>query len=427
MKIRHVVVASAVLAGLAAPSAHAAPVGPVLYAGHPDAVAGSYIVVLKRSEDLAATRSAAPGVTFTYRSALPGFAMRASAALAGRLAADPRVAYVAQDVRVGLTDRDLAARDVVTREVARPEVVARDVAGREAAGRDVVAQDLAVQPDPPSWGLDRIDQRSLPLDRKYFHPNTASSVRAYIFGTGIRYTHQEFDGAAVPGFDAIGGVTPPGNDCNGHGTHMAGTVGGRTTGVAKDVTLVSVRVLNCQGSGTYSQIIAGIDWATRDAAASGRKAVALMTLGGGLNQAFNDAITRSIQADVHYSVVSGASNANACNYSPGSTPLATTVGATDANDAKASFSNYGPCIDVWAPGVGITSAWGTSDTAYSTISGSTASAHAAGVAALWRHRFPADSAVAVAEALRANATPGVIPDPGAGSPNLLLFMGMIPV
>jgi hypothetical protein len=364
----------------------------VLYQGHPDAVAGSYIVVLKRHEDLASARSAAPGVTFTYRTALSGFAIRGSAAQAGRLAADPRVAYVAQDVRVRLEP-----------------------------------QELAVQPNPPSWGLDRIDQRSLPLDRNYTYPNTASSVRAYIFGTGIRYTHQEFDGAAVPGLDTVGGVTPPGNDCNGHGTHMAGTVGGRTTGVAKDVTLVSVRVLNCQGSGTYSQIIAGIDWVTRDAAASGRKAVALMTLGGGLNQPFNDAITRSINADVHYSVVSGSSNANACNYSPGSTPLATTVGATDANDAKASFSNYGPCIDLWAPGVNITSAWGTSDTAYSTISGSTASAHAAGVAALWRHRFPGDSAVTVANALRANATPGVVTNPGAGSPNLLLFMGMIPV
>ncbi|MEU4447129.1 S8 family peptidase [Actinosynnema sp. NPDC050801] len=395
MGIGRTAVAAALLAGLVAAPAHATPAhatAPVLYQGHPDAVAGSYIVVLKRHEDLASARSAAPGVTFTYRTALSGFAIRGSAAQAGRLAADPRVAYVAQDVRVRLEP-----------------------------------QELAVQPNPPSWGLDRIDQRSLPLDRNYTYPNTASSVRAYIFGTGIRYTHQEFDGAAVPGLDTVGGVTPPGNDCNGHGTHMAGTVGGRTTGVAKDVTLVSVRVLNCQGSGTYSQIIAGIDWVTRDAAASGRKAVALMTLGGGLNQPFNDAITRSINADVHYSVVSGSSNANACNYSPGSTPLATTVGATDANDAKASFSNYGPCIDLWAPGVNITSAWGTSDTAYSTISGSTASAHAAGVAALWRHRFPGDSAVTVANALRANATPGVVTNPGAGSPNLLLFMGMIPV
>ncbi|MEU4761956.1 S8 family peptidase [Actinosynnema sp. NPDC023794] len=410
MKIRHVAVASALLAGLVTPTAYAASApyaAPVLHADRAQAVAGSYIVVLKRHEDLAATRSAAPDVTFTYRTALPGFAMRATASEVARLAADPRVAYIAQDARVRLTAHDHPARPFT--------------------GPDVTAQDLVVQPDPPSWGLDRIDQRSLPLDKKYFHPNTASTVRAYVFGTGIRYTHQEFDGAAVPGLDTVGGVTPPGNDCNGHGTHMAGTVGGRTTGVAKDVTLVSVRVLNCQGSGTYSQIIAGIDWATQDAAASGRPAVALMTLGGGANQAFNDAITRSINANVHYSVVSGSSNANACGYSPGSTPLATTVGATDANDVKASFSNFGTCIDVWAPGVNITSAWGTSDTAYSTISGSTASAHAAGVAALWRHRFPGDSAVAVAEALRANATPGVITNPGTGSPNLLLFMGMVPV
>jgi hypothetical protein len=406
VKIRHLAVATALLAGLAAAPAHAAPAGAVLYAGHPQAVAGSYIVVLKRHDDLAAL-TATPGVTLTYRTALAGFAMRAGAVEARRLAADPRVAYVAQDVRVRLT-----AQDVTAREVAPPAVS---------------AQAPGVQPDPPSWGLDRIDQRSLPLDHKYFHPNTAPAVRAYIFGTGIRYTHQEFEGRAVPGLDTVGGVTPPGNDCNGHGTHMAATVGGQTTGVAKDVTLVSVRVLNCQGSGTYSQIIAGIDWATSDAAASGSKAVALMTLGGSLNQPFNNAITASINGNVHYSVVSGSSNANACNYSPGSTPLATTVGATDVNDAKASFSNYGPCIDVWAPGVNITSAWGTSDTAYSTISGSTASAHAAGVAALWRQKFPGDSAVAVAEALRANATPGVITNPGVGSPNLLLFMGMIPV
>lgn len=416
MKIRHLAVASALLAGVAAAPAHAAPIGEVLDSGHPQAVAGSYIVVLKRQDDLAAM-TAAPGVTFTYRTALAGFATRASAVEARRLAADPRVAYVAQDVRVRL-----AAQDLTAREVAPPNAGARSL-GAQSPG----AQALGVQPDPPSWGLDRIDQRSLPLDHKYFHPNTASAVRAYIFGTGIRYTHQEFEGRAVPGLDTVGGVTPPGNDCNGHGTHMAATVGGQTTGVAKDVTLVSVRVLNCQGSGTYSQIIAGIDWATNDAAASGRKAVALMTLGGALNQTFNNAITASINANVHYSVVSGSSNANACNYSPGSAPLATTVGATDVNDAKASFSNYGPCIDVWAPGVNITSAWGTSDTAYSTISGSTASAHAAGVAALWRHKFPGDSAIAVAEALRANATPGVITNPGTGSPNLLLFMGMVPV
>ncbi|QFZ18171.1 S8 family peptidase [Saccharothrix syringae] len=389
MRFPTLVAATALLAGLAAPPAQAA--APVLYSGHPDAVADSYIVVLKRHADLASARTAVPGITRTYGSALPGFAVHADAATARRLAADPRVAYVAQDLKVGL----------------------------EAAALDV-------QPNPPSWGLDRIDQRTLPLDAKYHHPNTAPGVRAYVVGTGIRYTHQEFDGAAVPGLDNVGGVTPPGNDCNGHGTHMAGIIGGRTTGVAKDVALVSVRVLNCQGSGTYAQVIQGIDWITRDAAASGRPAVALMTLGGPRHQAFNDAITASINANVHYSVVSGSSNADACNYSPGSTPLATTVGATDANDNKAGFSNYGGCIDVWAPGVNITSAWGTSDTAYSTISGSAASAHAAGVAALWRQRFPGDSAVQVAAALTANATPGVVVNPGAGSPNLLLYMGMIP-
>ncbi|MGM1058595.1 S8 family peptidase [Saccharothrix sp. Mg75] len=406
MRIRHAAVAASLLAGLVAAPAHAAPEGVVLDSGHPAAVAGSYVVVLKDRADLAAARTAIKGVTHTYTSALAGFAVRTGAAAARRLAADPRVAYVAQDLVVGLPEGDTAT---------------------PAAPPGPSARVLGLQPSPPSWGLDRVDQRSLPLDSKYFHPNAAGGVRAYVVGTGIRYTHQEFEGRAVPGYDPVGGVTPPGNDCNGHGTHMAGTVGGETTGVAKDVTLVSVRVLNCQGSGTYSQIIAGVDWLTQDAAASGQRAVALMTLGGGTNLPLNNAITNSINANVHYSVVSGASNADACNYSPGSVPLATTVGATDANDAKAGFSNYGPCIDVWAPGVNITSAWGTTDTAYSTISGSTASAHAAGVAALWRKRFPADSAVQVAAALTANATPGVVVNPGAGSPNLLLFSAMIPV
>ena len=409
MRIRHAAVAASLLAGLVAAPAHAAPGGVVLYSGHPDAVAGSYIVVLEDGVDAASARSAVRGVrgvTHTYTAALDGFAVRTDATTARRLAADPRVAYVAQDLVVRLPEGDTAT---------------------PAAPPGPSAQALGLQPSPPSWGLDRIDQRSLPLDSKYFHANTATGVRAYVVGTGIRYTHQEFEGRAVPGYDAIGGVTPPGNDCNGHGTHMAGTVGGETTGVAKDVTLVSVRVLNCQGSGAFSQVVAGIDWLTQNAAASGQRAVALITLGSTTNLALNNAITNSINANVHHSVVSGASNANACNYSPGSTPLATTVGATDANDNKASFSNFGPCIDLWAPGVNITSAWGTSDTAYSTISGSTASAHAAGVAALWRHRFPADSAVQVAAALVANATPGVVVNPGVGSPNLLLFSAMIPV
>jgi subtilisin family serine protease len=197
-------------------------------------------------------------------------------------------------------------------------------------------------------------------------------------------------------------------------------------GLAKGVQLVAVRVLSCTGAGTISQIIAGIDWITQDNRANPRPSVASMPLGGGLSAALNDAVTASIAANVHYSVASGGSNANACNFSPASTPRATTVGSTDQSDNRASFSNFGPCIDLFAPGVGITSAWATADDAYLTLSGSTATAHATGAAALWRHKFPADNADQVAAALVANATP-VVGNPGTGSPNLLLFMGMIPV
>ncbi|MBP2336202.1 hypothetical protein JOF41_002380 [Saccharothrix coeruleofusca] len=394
MEIKHVLAAVLLTGAVAAPASAAQRA--VLYSGHGEAVDGSYVVVLHPGQDTAAARSLVTRsgrVEHTYTSALHGFSVRATPAAARSLAADPRVAYVAQDLVVRLPDA-VSAREVV------------------------------VQPDPPSWGLDRIDQRSLPLDAKYHHANTAPDVRAYVVGTGIRYSHQEFGGSAVPGVDAVGGVTPPGGDCNGHGTHMAGTIGGQSTGVAKDVTLVSVRVLDCSGAGSYSQVLAGVDWLTRDS--GGRPSVALMSPGGSFYRPLNDAITASINANVHYSVVSGASGANACDFSPGSTPLATTVGATDRTDAKTSWSNHGGCIDVWAPGAQITSAWGTADDVYATISGATASAHAAGAAALWRQRFPTDPATAVADALRANATPGVIGGLAPDSPNLLLFTGAVP-
>ncbi|GAA3854376.1 hypothetical protein GCM10022243_19880 [Saccharothrix violaceirubra] len=408
MRYRIAAVTAALAATVVAVPGSAQAAGTVLGVGHPAAIAGSYIVVLKQKRDLTAADSLLgrdAKVTYTYGRALSGFAVRTDLSGARRLARDPRVAYVVQDHQVDLGGRDAEA----------------------APAPAVTAQGLGVQTDPPNWGLDRIDQRSRPLDKKYFHANTASSVRAYVLGTGIRYTHQEFDGAAVPGTDLVGGVTPPGDDCHGLGTHVAGVIGGRTTGVAKDVTLVSVRVANCQGSASYSQVIGGIDWLTEDALASGKKAVAVAVIGGPTNKAFNDAVTASIAAGVHYSVIAGASNTNACNSSPGGVADATTVGAVDINDVKTSFSNYGPCIDVWAPGANITSAWNTSDTAYSTISGSSAAAHAAGVAALWRHRFPGDSAVEVAAALKANATPGVVTGTNTGPADLLLHSGSIPV
>ncbi|HEY0640322.1 MAG TPA: S8 family peptidase, partial [Pseudonocardiaceae bacterium] len=324
-----------------------------------------------------------------------------------------------QDRAVGLAD---AAPD----RAAGAAGVAQDRTEVAADPPPPAGTDVIVQPGPPSWGLDRIDQRSLPLDLKYHYPNTAGGVKAYIIGTGIRFTHQEFGGRAVRGFDAIGDGQN-GNDCQGSGTFIAGIVGGATVGVAKGTQLVSVRVLNCSGSGSYAQVIAGVDWITADAAASTVPTVANMSVGGGAYQPLDDAVTRSIAGNVHYSVAAGGSASDACLFSPARVPRATTVGATTNTDARASFSAIGRCLDVFAPGMTITSTWFTSDTAYNTISGTTpATSHASGVAALWRHRFPSDNADHVAAALAANATPGVVTNAGANSPNLLLFMGMVP-
>jgi subtilisin family serine protease len=210
-------------------------------------------------------------------------------------------------------------------------------------------------------------------------------------------------------------------DCHGHGTHVAGTVGGTRYGVAKGVSLHAVKVLDCAGSGTWSGVIAGIDWVTANHASP---AVANMSLGGSPNQAVNDAVTGSIAAGVTYAVAAGNSAVDACTFSPASTPTALTVGATYWTDARASYSNIGPCVDLFAPGTFITSAWNTSDTATAQLSGtSMATPHVAGTAALYLETHPSASPATVAAYLLATATEGRIPDPGTGSPNLLLFTG----
>jgi subtilisin family serine protease len=243
-----------------------------------------------------------------------------------------------------------------------------------------------------TWGIDRIDQRSLPLSGSFTYTRTGAGVKAYIIDTGIHSSHSEFGGRVQQGRDTVDG-TLPAADCNGHGTHVAGTVGGSTYGVAKGVTLVAVRVLSCSGSGSTSGVIAGVDWVTADHAA-GQPAVANMSLGGGASSALDTAVRNSIADGVGYAVAAGNGNfvgihQDACKYSPARVAEAMTISATDSGDRKASWANYGSCVDWFAPGVSITSAWYTSNTATRTISGtSMATPHTAGVAAQYLESNP---------------------------------------
>ena len=287
---------------------------------------------------------------------------------------------------------------------------------------DFVEQDQVLRLDATqtnaTWGLDRIDQRDRPLSTTYSYDKTGAGVKAFIIDTGIRLTHSDLGGRATSGYDAIDGGSA--DDCNGHGTHVAGTVGGTTYGVAKSVSLVAVRVLDCSGSGSTSGVIAGVNWVTNNRGTG--PAVANMSLGGGVSGALDTAVNNSINAGVTYALAAGNSNANACNSSPARTPNAITVGATTSSDARASYSNYGTCVDIFAPGSSITSAWYTSNSATNTISGtSMASPHVAGAAAVYLEANPSAAPAQVASALIAAATTGKVTNPGSGSPNRLLY------
>ncbi len=281
------------------------------------------------------------------------------------------------------------------------------------------------QTNLPTWGLDRIDQRALPLDDSYTFTGDGTAVEVYVIDTGIRETHVDFNARATRDFDSIGDGQN-GNDCRGHGTHVSGTAGGDVHGVAKNVNIHAVRVLDCNGSGTFSGVIAGVDFVTGEAqnhpAAPNPPFVANMSLGGGSNSSLDEAVNNSVAAGVFYAVAAGNESTDACTRSPAGAADAFTVGSTTTSDSRSSFSNFGTCVDIFAPGSGITSAWHTSDTATNTISGtSMASPHVAGAAALIRAQFPAFTPSEVGAELVARATCGVVGSPGSGSPNLLLY------
>ncbi|MFK0211047.1 S8 family peptidase [Streptomyces sp. NPDC090298] len=381
--------AAALLGTFAAVPAQAAPAeGTVLAAGSADAVPGSYIVTLKQGAGLKAAsaegRSLIAGyggtVGKTFGSALNGYTATLGATEARRLAADPAVASVEQN-----------------------RIVRAD----------------ATQTNAP-WGLDRIDQADLPLSGTYTYPDSAGDgVTAYVIDTGVRITHSEIAGRAVNGYDAVDGDAVA-QDGNGHGTHVATTIAGTTYGVAKKAKIVAVRVLDNNGSGTTAGVIAGIDWVTAHHAA-GAPAVANLSLGGGASTALDNAVKNSIADGVTYAVAAGNSGTNASSTSPARVAAALTVGATSNTDAKASWSNYGSVLDLFAPGVSITAGWNTSDTATNTISGtSMATPHVAGAAAVYLAGHPSATPAQVATALVNGATPNKVTSPGSGSPNRLL-------
>lgn len=273
----------------------------------------------------------------------------------------------------------------------------------------------ATQSNPP-WGLDRIDQRNLPLNAIYTFNWTGSGVRAYVIDTGIRTSHTQFGGRASNVFDAFGGN---GQDCNGHGTHVAGTIGGSTYGVAKSAMLRGVRVLNCSGSGSNSGVIAGVDWVTNNHI---NPAVANMSLGGGASSALDTAVNNLANSGVPIAVAAGNSNVDACTSSPARAANAITVGSITQSGSRSSFSNFGTCLDIFAPGSGIPSSWFSSDTATATLSGtSMASPHVAGVAALYKQFNPGASASTTRNAIVNGSTTGVVTSAGSGSPNRLLY------